>query len=180
MGEYLDSFEDISKEIVTISLKAISDKPSEEALSEILILTKRLGISLLPLIQFLFPKSSNMDIELAQNKLKQSKYLRFLISKLGLKSYQNLLLIELYNKVDTANVYALLELFTEIDQLGAKQTMGLCNMCVLAIYLSNCYGVVRYKREPNIQIQCLIDFVECTEDMTRVIQKANSTLTEEF
>ena len=59
-----------------------------------------------------------MDIELAQNKLKQSKYLRFLISKLGLRSSQNLLLIELYNKVDTANVYALLELFTDIDQLN--------------------------------------------------------------
>ena len=91
--------------------------------------------------------------------------------------------LELFNKLDTTNIFVLLEVFEELDGfidklIGAK--MALRNMCVLVKYLQNSYESIRYKKQPSIDNESLHDFIDQTDKWKSMLSKTNALLTEHF
>ena len=53
-------------------------------------------------------------------------------------------------------------------------------MVILSFYIRNGYQVIRYKKEPEISIESMIDYIEKNDQWTNLVRKVNQILIDEF
>lgn len=100
------------------------------------------NICYLPLISYLFKSPVDVDCPVA--------FLKHVLSETDMESYELLLLLELFNKLDESSFYQVVYLM--------EFNSSMVSLCCLAMYLKNQYANIRYGKQPVIDNETLIAF----------------------